>query len=105
MERAWPVQQRQTPIEYRRLLLELSGASTRFPLRQFANEITVPVRLLEGTNFIYGMHFPHLVEQLNRLGSKFTHRVISGGHYLQLDREPAVTAELREFAASLAAAR
>lgn len=105
MERAWRDQQRQKPIAYRRLLLELSGASTRFPARQFAKEIGVPVRLLEGTNVIFGMHFPHLVAQLNRLGSNFTHRVISGGHYLQLDRESAVTAELRDFIASPAIAR
>jgi pimeloyl-ACP methyl ester carboxylesterase len=105
MERAWEHQRRQKPVEYRRLLVELSGASTRFPLRQFAREIAAPVALIEGTNLVFGMHFPHLVRQLQALGSGFTHRVISGGHYLQLDREPAVTAELRDFIGAVAAAR
>jgi hypothetical protein len=43
----------------------------------------------------------NLVAQLRPLGPKFTRRTISGGHYLQLDREPAVTAELRDFVAAL----
>jgi pimeloyl-ACP methyl ester carboxylesterase len=106
MERAWEHQRLQKPVEYRRLLLELSGASTHFPLRRFGNSVAVPVRLLEGTNLIYGMHFPNLVEELQRrLGSAFTRRVISGGHYLQLDREADVTADLVEFAESVAFAR
>ena len=106
MERAWESQRLQKPVEYRRLLLELSGASTRFPLHQFGNSVGVPVRLLEGTNLIYGMHFPNLVEQLQRrLGSAFTRRVIPGGHYLQLDREADVTKDLFEFVESIAPAR
>lgn len=104
MERAWPMQRAQVPIEYRQLMIELAGAATRFPLRQFAKEIAAPVLLLEGSSAIFGSHFPNLVEQLRRLGPRFARRTISGGHYLQLDREAAVTAELRAFAAALAPA-
>jgi 3-oxoadipate enol-lactonase len=104
MERWWTFQRAQVPAEYRRLILELAGASTRFPLRQYAKEVTAPVRVLEGDNAWIRFAFPNLSEQLRRLGSDFTRRVISGGHYLQLDREDAVTADLREFVATLAPA-
>ncbi len=102
MERAWPLQRAQVPVEYRQMMIELAGAATRFPLRQFAKEIAAPVLLLEGSSAAFGSHFPNLVEQLRRLGPRFTRRAISGGHYLQLDSEPAVTAELRAFAAAVA---
>jgi pimeloyl-ACP methyl ester carboxylesterase len=101
MKRAWTHQQRQKPIEYRQAMLELTGASTRFPRRQFAREITCPVRLIETAGLGSGMHTWHLVEQLRRLGSDFTRREIVGGHYLQLDRESAVTADLNEFITTL----
>jgi pimeloyl-ACP methyl ester carboxylesterase len=105
MERAWVFQRTQKPVAYRRMLIELSGASTRFPVREFAKEISHPVQLLEGTNHAYGMHFPNLVEQLSALGPLFARRVIPGGHYLQLDREPAVTSELQAYVARVSAAR
>jgi len=101
MQRAWTHQQRQKPIEYRQAMLELTGAATRFPRRQFAQEITCPVRLIEATGLGSGMHSWHLVEQLRRLGPRFTRSRIQGGHYLQLDNEPAVTAELTGFVASI----
>lgn len=101
MKRAWTNQQRQKPIEYRQAMLELTGAATRFPRRQFAQEVTCPVRLIEAAGLVSGMHSWHLVEQLRRRGLDFTRRQICGGHYLQLDREPAVTADLSEFIATL----
>jgi pimeloyl-ACP methyl ester carboxylesterase len=79
MERAWLQQRRQKPFEYRQALLELTGASTRFPRRQFAREVSCPVRL----------------------SPDFTRRVIRGGHYLQLDAEQPVLAELRDFTAQI----
>jgi pimeloyl-ACP methyl ester carboxylesterase len=101
MERAWLHQRRQKPIEYRQALLELTGASTRFPRRQFAREVSCPVRLIEAARLSSAMHFPNLVEQLRRLGPDFTRRVIRGGHYLQLDAEQPVLAELRDFTAQI----
>jgi pimeloyl-ACP methyl ester carboxylesterase len=100
MERAWLHRRRQKPIEYRQALLELTGASTRFPRRQFAREVSCPVRLIEAERLSSAMHFPNLVEQLRRLPD-FTRRVIRGGHYLQLDAEQAVLAELRDFTAQI----
>jgi hypothetical protein len=101
LRRAWVHQRKQKPFEYRQALLELTGAATTFPRRQFAQEAACPVGLVEAARLGSAMHFPNLVEQLRRLGSQFTRRVISGGHYLQLDREPAVTAELRAFVAAI----
>jgi pimeloyl-ACP methyl ester carboxylesterase len=101
MRRAWKFQRRQKPIEYRQAMLELTGASTRFPLGEFAREIRCPVRLIEAQGLCSGLHSAHLVERLRRLDSDFTRREIQGGHYLQLDRAPAVTAELREFVATV----
>jgi hypothetical protein len=101
MERAWLHQRRQKPIEYRQALLELTGASTRFPRRQFAREISSPVRLIEAERLLSATHFPNLVEQLRQPGPDLTRRIIRGGHYLQLDAEHAVLAELRDFAAQM----
>jgi len=104
MERAWLEQRLQVPVEYRRALLELAGDPSGFPLRLFAEEVRVPTRLFEGSAGLFQPQFPNLVAQLRQaLGTAFSHRLLSGGHYLQLDREPAVTAGLRDFVALFAA--
>ena len=103
MERTWPLQRRQIPIEYPRAVLELADGTSGFPMRLFAEEVRVPTRLLEGSTGLFQPHFPNLVAQLRRaLGTDFSYRLFSGGHYLQLDSEPAVTASLRDFLASFA---
>jgi pimeloyl-ACP methyl ester carboxylesterase len=99
MERAWLQQRLQIPVEYPRAVLELADGPSGFPLRLFAKEVRVPTRLLEGSSAWFQPHFPNLVAQLRlALGTSFSHRLLPGGHYLQLDNEPAVTAALRDFA-------
>ncbi len=101
LEAAWRMQRRQRPLEYRKLLLEFAGAPSRFRVREFAKEIALPVHLVEATGLGLGTHFPKLGKQLRRLGPDFTRRVIRGGHYLQLDRDEAVTTALTEFVATV----
>jgi pimeloyl-ACP methyl ester carboxylesterase len=102
MERAWLMQRRQVPIEYPRALLELADGPSGFPLRLFGEEVHAPTRLLEGSVGWFQPHFPNLVAQLRRaLGDAFSYRLFSGGHYLQLDCESVVTAELNEFVKTL----
>jgi pimeloyl-ACP methyl ester carboxylesterase len=105
MERAWLHQREQIPIEYPRALMELADGPTGFPLRLFAEELRMPACLLEGSTGLIQPHFPNLVAQLRRaLGPAFSYHLFSGGHYLQLDREPIVTAALRDFARGLSPA-
>ncbi|MGP6192376.1 MAG: alpha/beta fold hydrolase [Vulcanimicrobiaceae bacterium] len=98
MERAWQFQRRQTPIEYPRAIIELADGPAGFPLRLFAEEIDAPTRLVEGSVGWFQPHFPNLVTQLrSKLGSAFDYRMFAGGHYLQLDCESTLNAQLRQF--------
>ena len=96
MERAWRRQRTQVPREYPKMMYEAFEGTTGFPNRAFAREIAMPTLLLEPRGS--APRFPELVADLERLGTRFTHLAIDGGHYLQLDRSAAhVTRVLREF--------
>jgi len=96
MERAWKHQRTQVPFEYPKMLYEAFEGTTGFPNRAFARELEMPTLLLEPR--ASSPRFPELLADLERLGSRFTHVAIDGGHYLQLDRSAAhVTRALREF--------
>jgi pimeloyl-ACP methyl ester carboxylesterase len=98
MEAAWPHQRAQVPIEYPRMLRESFGLPTGFELRDFAEEIACPAYLLEGSAGLRTPRFPALCATLERrLGERFTHAAIPGGHYLQLDRPAEVTERLASF--------
>lgn len=100
MEAAWPDQRRQVPVEYPRMLRESFVGPEGFALRDFASEIAVPTAVLEGAGPGRRPRFPALAETLrDRLGPRFTHESIAGGHYLQLDRPADVNARLRRFLA------
>jgi 3-oxoadipate enol-lactonase len=101
-ERAWTEQQKQLPFDYPRMFLDALEGPVNFPTRAFAQELSVPIYLLEGSSAKRGPRYPALVETLRaRLGEVFTHDVIPGGHYLQLDRPDAVTERLAALAQSL----
>ncbi len=98
MERAWADQRLQVPVEYPRMIFEALEGPSRFPRRMFAEEIAVPVLLLEGTSGAKKPRFPHLDAVLRaRLGTDYRYAQTAGGHYLQLDRPDFVTEELRGF--------
>jgi pimeloyl-ACP methyl ester carboxylesterase len=98
MERAWVDQQRQVPVEYPRMIFEALEGPSRFPRRMFAEEIAVPVLLLEGTSGAKQPRFQQLDATLRtRLGEDYRYAQTAGGHYLQLDRPDFVTEELRGF--------
>jgi len=98
MERAWKHQRTQVPFEYPRMMYEAFEGPSRFSNRAFAREIAMPTLLVEPR--ATAPRFPVLLADLERLGSRFTHVVVDGGHYLQLDRSAAdVTRALREFVA------
>jgi pimeloyl-ACP methyl ester carboxylesterase len=96
MERAWKRQRTQVPVEYAKMMYEAFEGTTGFPNRAFAREIAMPTLLLEPRSG--APRFPELLADLERLGRRFSHVAIDGGHYLQLDRSAAhVTLALREF--------
>jgi pimeloyl-ACP methyl ester carboxylesterase len=96
MERAWTHQRAQVPVEYPRMMYEAFEGTTGFSNRAFARELAMPTLLLEPR--ASAPRFPELLADLERLGKRFTHVAIDGGHYLQLDRSAAhVTRALREF--------
>jgi pimeloyl-ACP methyl ester carboxylesterase len=96
MERAWRRQRTQVPAEYPKMMYEAFDGPSRFPNRAFARELEWPALLLEPK--AARPRFPQLVAELERLGDRFTHLALDGGHYLQLDRSAAhVTSALREF--------
>lgn len=97
MEAAWLDQRAQIPVEYPRMLRESFDGPTGFKLRRFGDEIEVPVTLVDADK-PGKTRFPDLAASLERrLGSRFTHEFIDGGHYLQLDRPNEITAALRRF--------
>ena len=96
MERAWTHQRAQVPVESPRMMYEAFEGTTGFSNRAFARELAMPTLLLEPR--ANAPRFPELLADLERLGKRFTHVAIDGGHYLQLDRSAAhVTRALREF--------
>ena len=98
MERAWTRQRTQVPPEYPKMMYEAFEGPSDFPNRAFARELTQPTLLFEGSVARDGPRFPTLVAELERLGDRFTYRIIEGGHYLQLDHSaPRVTEALEEF--------
>ncbi len=98
MEEAWTQQQLQQPLEYRRMLLESFEGPTGFPLRDVAREIVCPTVVVEAAPDLAHPRFPRLTETLReRLGSRFEHLAVDGGHYLQLDCPELVTAALERF--------
>jgi len=101
MERAWPKQRTQVPLEYPKMMTEAFKGTTNFPNRAFAREIDQPVLLIEGSVARKEPRFPVLVKELaDRLGDRYTYLRLDGGHYLQLDRsEPNVTAALAAWGA------
>jgi pimeloyl-ACP methyl ester carboxylesterase len=105
MEAAWQDQRTQIPFEYPRMLRESFVRPVGFELRDFAREIDVPTYLLEGGSPGARPRFPALTGALHeRLGGRFRHETIPGGHYLQLDRPQEVTQRLAAFANALAPA-
>ncbi len=98
MERAWRRQRTQVPVEYPKMMYEAFEGTTGFPNRAFARELAMPTLLLEP--LAAAPRFPELVADLERLGRRFTHVALDGGHYLQLDRSAAdVSHALGEFVA------
>jgi len=105
METAWEDQRLQIPFEYPRMLRESFDRPVGFELRDFASEIGVPTTLLEGGRPGAAPRFPLLTKALSeRLGTRFTHETIPGGHYLQLDRPAEVTQRLAAFVETVALA-
>ena len=103
---AWLDQREQQPIEYPRMLAEAFDGPTGFALRDFAREIDAPAFVLEGSVARRGPRFPQLTRTLaERLGPRFAHEAIPGGHYLQLDQPAAVNARLAAFLARYAGER
>ena len=98
MEDAWRQQRTQVPPEYPKMMYEAFEGPTDFPNRAFAQELTQPTLLVEGSVARKRPRFPQLNAELERLGERFSYLVIDGGHYLQLDRSaPRVTEALEEF--------
>jgi pimeloyl-ACP methyl ester carboxylesterase len=93
----WPIQWAQRPIEYPRTVLEALDGVKGFPFRPFADEVNVPVVLLEALQKPrQKSRFVAVVPRLRaRLGARFTYEVVRSGHYVQLDRADEVTRRLR----------
>jgi pimeloyl-ACP methyl ester carboxylesterase len=105
MEAAWHSQRLQVPVEYPKMLRESFVRPEGFELRDFAAEIEAPVFLLDVVRPGGGVRFAKLNDTLQRrLGSRFSHATLNGGHYLQLDRYEEVNRYLEDFLASLAEA-
>ena len=98
MEAAWPDQRTQVPVEYPRMLRESFDRPIGFELRDFAGEVQAPTYLLDVFRQGGRSRFPQLLARLQeRLGPRFTHESVAGGHYLQLDRPGEVNQRLRRF--------
>ena len=96
MERAWRRQRTQVPVEYPKMMYEAFDGPSGFSNRAFAREFAMPTLLCEPR--ASAPRFPALLGDLRRLGKRFTHLTLEGGHYLQLDRSAAdVSRGLREF--------
>lgn len=96
-ERAWEHQRLQIPFDYPRLFFDAFDGPAKFAVRPFLDEITVPVMLLEARRK-KTLVVPLLAEALRvRLGAAFTHEILPGGHYLQLDQAAAVSDRLAAF--------
>jgi pimeloyl-ACP methyl ester carboxylesterase len=103
MESAWLSQRLQIPFEYRKMLRDSFVRPDGFAFRDFSSEITAPVFLLDTARPDGGTRFPELVRTLDRrLGTRFTHGAVAGGHYLQLDRFEDVNGFLERFLEGLA---
>jgi pimeloyl-ACP methyl ester carboxylesterase len=99
MEAAWPDQQAQVPIEYPRMIRESFTGPADFRIHAFTEEVACAVSVLEGSAR-GGRRFPELLAGLRaRLGDRFAHESIDGGHYLQLDRPAEVNARIARFVA------
>ena len=77
-------QRTQVPVEYPKMMYEAFEGNSGFSNRAFARELEMPTLLLEPMSS--SPRFPALLADLERLGKRFTHVAIDGGHYLQLDR-------------------
>jgi pimeloyl-ACP methyl ester carboxylesterase len=97
-ELAWIRQRTQVPLEYPRMLFESFEGVTGFPFRPFADELAVPTCVVEAASG-RPSRFAALAARLRaRLGERFRFESVRGGHYLQLDRAPEVSARLLAFA-------
>lgn len=104
MERAWPLQRQQVPLEPPRMLNEAFTGVQGFEFRPFADELTTPLCLLEARPRPGARsRFAAVAARWQARGVPCTHLQIDGGHYLQWDRPAAVTAALQGFAQALAA--
>jgi pimeloyl-ACP methyl ester carboxylesterase len=104
MERSWPLQRTQVPVEYPKMICEAFEGVDNFPFRPFADEVAVPTYLIEASSESWAKkpRFGQLAERLRtRLGEAVTYDVVKGGHYLQLDRPQEVTGRLAAFARRL----
>jgi len=104
MERSWPLQRTQIPVEYPKMICEAFEGVANFPFRPFADEVGVPTYLIEASSESWAKkpRFGQLAERLRtRLGEAVTYDVVKGGHYLQLDRPQEVTGRLAAFARRL----
>lgn len=98
MEAAWLDQRAQVPLEYPRMLREAFTGPTGFPVHDVGREIDAPVLLVEGSSAGGHGRFPALLDALRaRLGDRFAHETVPGGHYLQLDRPREVNDLLSRF--------
>lgn len=102
----WPVQLAQRPIEYPRTVLEALDGVKGFPFRPFADEVNVPVVLLEAVQKPrQKSRFDTVVARMRaRLGERFRYDVVRSGHYVQLDQPDEVTRRLRAFLDPMAVA-
>ena len=98
MEAAWEFQRKQIPTEYPRMLRESFVRPEGFELRDFAAGVEAPTFLLEVERPENRPRFPKLAATLReRLGARFVHERLQGGHYLQLDRPEEVSGHLARF--------
>jgi pimeloyl-ACP methyl ester carboxylesterase len=104
MERAWPLQRTQVPLEYPRMLYESFEGVTGFPFHPFADRVEAPVHLVEATARASSRRsrFAEVMARLRaRLGPAATFEALQGGHYLQLDRPAQISDRLARFARQL----
>jgi pimeloyl-ACP methyl ester carboxylesterase len=87
----WPDQRAQVPIEYPTMLVEGFGVPAGFEVEPFAERIDVPVLVFNARSKVLDATLAA------RLGPRYAHERIDGGHYLQLDRATLVTERLRRF--------
>lgn len=103
MERAWEAQRLQLPFDYPRMFLDVLEGPNHLSRHDFANELGLPVYLLDGTSGRKRPARRAFVETLrSRLGDACSYETVPGGHYLQLDQPEAVTQRLTRFARAAA---